>query len=95
MKQDMVSSLFYENDISPCGWSFDSFNRVMIVFISENSIKAVAVNAYIVIAHIPEKAVCCVAFKVFVPPFCFYKGAPLVRVMACRARDIADARLFS
>ena len=95
MKQDVSCSLFYVDNIRPCRGFFNSFNRVVIIFIPENRIKTVAVNAYIVIAYISEKAVCCVAFKVFVFPLCFYQGTPLVGVMARRARDIAYIRLFT
>ena len=54
----------------------------MVIFISEQGVKTMAVNADIVVTYVPEEAVCCGALQVPLDAFVLMQGAPLVGVVA-------------
>ncbi len=56
----------------------------MIIFIPEQRLKAVTVNADIIVADIAEKTVYGIAFKVFTCSVLFDERAPLMGVVTGR-----------
>lgn len=83
------------DDLDRCGGRLNSFFRVMKIFISEECVKAVAVDTDIVIADIAKKAVCCVSFQVFPDAFFLCQRAPLMRIMTGWTGDVAHIHFFA
>ena len=53
----------------------------MVILIPEKGIKAMAVYADIIVAHVSEETVCGIAFNVFPCAGFFEPGVPLMNIM--------------
>ena len=62
----------------------------MVILVPEEGIKAVAVYADIIVAHVSEETVCGVALNVFILSLLLCKRAPSVCIMACGTGDIPN-----